>query len=261
MKCNPLTSHLIYHLTSPVIYGHRGASKSAPENTLAAFEIAFKKGAPAIELDATLSLDQNVVVIHDDTVNRTTNGYGFVNELTLKELKKLDAGSKFSEKFREERIPTLDEVFDLITADRLVNIELKNYHSINDQLVPRVCERVVRRNKKNSVLLSSFSIRNIHRAQKILPDVPVAWIIAEGGMGKIKISHLLRWLSPDLIHVEYHLVTKRILDREHSFHRKVNVWTVDKETELGRFFDANIDGVITNDPELAVNLKNAKMVK
>lgn len=228
---------------------------------MAAFEMAFKSGAPAIELDVMLSKDEQVVVIHDQQVDRTTDGQGFVNQLTLKELKKLDAAARFPEKFRGEKIPTLDEVLDLISENRLINIELKNYHSIHDQLVPKVVEIVNKRNKTDHVIYSSFSPRNILRIRKLIPQAPAALITLGGIIGKMEVSALFRWISPQLIHPDYHLVTERTIKFEHDHHRKINVWTVDAEEDMRWLFKAGIDGLMTNDPALAVKTRHVVMAE
>jgi glycerophosphoryl diester phosphodiesterase len=251
---NPVSSHLINKLPTPIIFGHRGASKYAPENTLASFMLSFKSGAPAIELDAMLSADQEVVVIHDHMVDRTTNGSGYINQMNLEQLKKLDAGIKFSHKFKGEKIPTLDEVLESISADLLVNIELKNYHSLDDSLVHRVCEIVKKHDKANSTFFSSFYSGNLFKVRKIFPDAPVALITMGGVLGKIESSPFLRWISPNFINPEYHLVDNERIVKEHFSHRRVNVWTVDNPDEIIRFFRAKVDGVITNDPALAIKL-------
>ena len=254
-----MCSHLIHQLPPPIIFGHRGASKHAPENTMAAFEWAFKTGAPAVELDVMLSKEEEVVVIHDHKVDRTTDGQGYVNQLTLQQLKKLDAGSKFSEKFRGEKIPTLDEVLYLISGDRLLNIELKNYHSIHDQLVSKVVEIVNKRGKTDSVIFSSFSWRNILKIRKFMPKAPAALITPGGILGKFEFSAFLRRISPAFIHPDHQLVTERMIQYEHDNHRKINVWTVDAEEDMRWFFKAGIDGLMTNDPSLAVKTRIAAM--
>lgn len=227
---------------------------------MAAFELAFKSGAPAIELDVMLSKDERIVVIHDHEVDRTTDGHGFVSQLILQELRKLDAGSKFSGKFTGEKIPTLDEVLDLISGDRLVNIELKNYHSIHDQLVPKVVELVNKRRITDSVIFSSFSLRNILKVSELMPQAPAALITLGGIMGKLELSAFFRWVSPAFIHPDYHLVTKRMIQYEHRHHRKINVWTVDAEEDMRWFFSAAIDGLMTNDPALAVKTRKASLI-
>ncbi len=95
----------LYLLPRPILFAHRGASASAPENTLAAFRLAVRQGAPAIELDVKLSADGQVMVFHDPTVNRTTDGTGFVHRLPLAELRELDAGGKFDPRFRGNEFP------------------------------------------------------------------------------------------------------------------------------------------------------------
>jgi glycerophosphoryl diester phosphodiesterase len=251
-----MSSHLIDQLSRPIIFGHRGSSKYAPENTLIAFQTAFDQGAPAIELDVMLSVDEKLVVIHDTTVDRTTNSSGKVNELTFDALKKIDAGSKFATKYNGERIPTLEEVFDLTKGRFLVNIELKNYHSPADCLVEKVIDLVVNRKMNDSVIFSSFLPGNIIKVRKRLPNVPSALLTFGGLIGKLEISPLLRFLSPHFIHPDYQLIDEKFIQREHAHHRRVNVWTIDKEADLRRFIKADVDGIITDDPILALKIRN-----
>src|SRR5689334_23229806 len=115
---------MLESLPRPVIFAHRGASAYAPENTIASFEFAVAQGTDAIELDVKLSADGHVIVHHDPTVDRTTNGKGKVKDLTLAELKTLDAGGFFSENFHGEKIPTLEEVFEAVGKRTFINVEL-----------------------------------------------------------------------------------------------------------------------------------------
>jgi glycerophosphoryl diester phosphodiesterase len=121
-------------LLQPVIFAHRGASAWAPENTLAAFRLAVEHGAPAIELDVKLTSDRKVVVLHDQTVDRTTNGHGDLRQFSLADLRELDAGGPFSAEYQGERIPTLVEVFEAVGKQVYINIELTNYASTRDKL-------------------------------------------------------------------------------------------------------------------------------
>jgi glycerophosphoryl diester phosphodiesterase len=252
-----MSSHLIDNLPRPIIFGHRGASRYAPENTLAAFQTAFDQGAPAIELDVMLSADEKLIVIHDSTVDRTTNGSGKVNELSIDSLKKMDAGSKFSDKFINEKIPTLEEVLDLTGGKFLVNIELKNYHAPGDDLVQKVVDLVVKRKMKDSVIFSSFLPVNIIKIRKLIHGVPTALLTLGGIIGKLEISPFFRWLSPEFIHPEYQLINEKFIQREHAHQRKVNVWKVNEEVDLQRFVRADVDGIITDDPILALNILNS----
>ena len=144
-------------LNKPKIFAHRGASAYAPENTMAAFSLAVHQGADAIELDAKLSADGYVVVMHDDTVDRTTNGTGRVSSLSLAELQKLDAGSKFPPLFKSEKVPTLEEVYETLGRKILINVELTNYSTPMDDLPDKVIALVKKFNLEERVLLSSFS--------------------------------------------------------------------------------------------------------
>src|SRR3990170_7761080 len=122
----------------PLIFAHRGASAYAPENTLAAFRLALDQGADGIELDAKLSADGEIVVIHDQTVDRTTPRKGRVDQLTLSELRKLDAGSWKGDVFSGEKIPALAEVFSAVGGKLKINVELTNYSSPQDGLANKV---------------------------------------------------------------------------------------------------------------------------
>jgi glycerophosphoryl diester phosphodiesterase len=143
-------------LHRPTIFAHRGASAHAPENTLAAFELALAQGADGIELDAKLSADEHVVVIHDATVDRTTDRHGRVKDMSLAELRSLDAGRFFAEKYRGEKIPTLEEVFEGVGKSTFVNVELTNYDTPGDHLVEYVCVQVKKFGLQKQVMFSSF---------------------------------------------------------------------------------------------------------
>jgi len=128
----------------PLVFAHRGASHAAPQNTLAAFQEAARLGADGIELDVHLSADGVPVVIHNDTVNATTDGHGLVGELSLAQLKALDAGSSFGPAFAGERIPTLAEVFEAVGRKLLINVELKAQKNATVELENTVAALVPR---------------------------------------------------------------------------------------------------------------------
>ncbi|MEW5822068.1 MAG: glycerophosphodiester phosphodiesterase family protein, partial [Cyanobacteriota bacterium] len=131
---------------NPLIIAHRGFSAQAPENTIAAFDAAIKSGVPFIELDVTLTKDGELIIIHDDTLDRTTNGKGLVSEFTLEELKKLDAGEWFCREFKGEQLPTLSEVLDRYGNKIAINIEIKSQNDPDTPIVDKVVEMV--KNKK-----------------------------------------------------------------------------------------------------------------
>ena len=148
---------MLLQIPKPAIFAHRGASAYAPENTLASFELAIHQEADAIELDAKLTADGQVVVIHDQTVNRTTDGNGRVGKMTLTQIRQLDAGSYFAAAFYDERIPTLEEVFETVGRKILINIELTNYASMKDSLPEKVADLVRRHQLEKRVMFSSFN--------------------------------------------------------------------------------------------------------
>jgi glycerophosphoryl diester phosphodiesterase len=236
---------------APVIYAHRGACACAPENTLAAFELAVQHGADAIELDAKLTVDGAVVVFHDQTIDRTTDGKGRLVDETLAELKKLDAGSWFAPQFAGEPIPTLDEVFELVGGSLGINVELTNYATPNDNLVQQVVNCVIRHRLQEKVLFSSFHPVNLVKARRLLPEVPVAILALAGTPGALARSFVGRWVSPEYVHPYFSDVNERWLQRQHALRRKVNVWTVNQPEMIRALAGWGVDGIITDDPRLA----------
>jgi glycerophosphoryl diester phosphodiesterase len=235
-------------LKTPVIIGHRGASKYAPENTLAAFKLAVDQAAPAIELDVKLSADGHVVVIHDQSVARTSDGRGSVARLSLAELKKLDAGSWFSPMFTGEKIPTLEDVFDTVGHQVLMNIELTNYATPNDRLVHKVVELVKIYGIENRVYFSSFFSTNLDRVRKLLPDCGIGYL-AYDGLPRF----LQRIIQPlpravDSLNPSRGTVTERMVSRAHGLGRRVLVYTVNDKDEMRHLFNIGVDGIFTDDP-------------
>ncbi len=245
-------------LSKPVLFAHRGASAHAPENTLAAFELAARQGAPAIELDVKLSADGRVVVIHDQTVDRTTNGHGDVRNLTLAELKTLDAGSKFSTQYAGETIPTLAEVFEAVGKRLLINVELTNYASPNDALVSKVAGLVRQSGLEEWVMFSSFHPLSLWRARRLLPSVPRGFLLLEGKAGSWVYRLLDPLLTPEYMHPYLTSVTQEYVRTQHNRGKGVNVWTVNEPDDMRRLFDLGVDGIFTDDPLLARQVLEVK---
>lgn len=236
----------------PTIFAHRGASAHAPENTLAAFDLALRQEADAFELDAKLSADGQVVVIHDQTVDRTTDGHGEVRNMTLPALKELDAGSFFDIAFRGERIPTLEEVFEAFGQKILINVELTNYATPADDLPVRVVELVKRHKLEKSILFSSFNPRALRMAHRLLPEVPKGMLALPGLPGWWARTWIGRIAVPyDALHPEISDVTPGLISKLHQQGRRMNVWTVNQAEDMQRLFSLGVDGIFTDDPELA----------
>jgi len=243
---------MLASLPRPIIFAHRGASRHAPENTMAAFELAVKDGAPAIELDARLSRDGKVVVFHDPTLTRTTNGQGHVADMTADELRALDAGSKFSAKYQGEKIPFLEEVFEAFGNKLLINVELKNYWTPRDGLADRVCELLQRHSVLGSILLSSFHAPNLRRAAALLPAVPRALVAIRGWCGAWARSFGFTFGDYQALHPHVTDVTPQQVQRVHRLGRRVHVWTVNDLGDITRLAEWGADGIITDDPRAAL---------
>lgn len=239
---------------TPIILGHRGAKKYAPENTLAAFHLALEQGADGVELDAKLSADGVVVVHHDTTLDRTTNGKGKLAHHTFAQLRALDAGSFFAEQFRGEKIPTLEEVFESIGKRAIINVELTNYSTPRDRLVEKVCELVKRHALQKSVIFSSFFAGNLTKAARFLPEVPRGLLTQVGLLGLWGRSFGFNFGDYAALHPFLTDVTAQTVQRVHRLKRTINVWTVNAEEDIRRLMSWGVDGLITDDPLLAVRV-------
>lgn len=246
--------HILEQIQLPIIFAHRGASSVAPENTIASFDIAFQQNAHAIELDTMLCADGTPVVIHDRTVNRTTNGKGNVDDLTFKQLQNLDAGSWYSKEFAGEKIPSLKTVLSRYGKNHLINIELKNFRSINTNLPEITAEIIENLGISENVLISSFIPRNLTRIRKRNPSLKFALLCSGGLVGKIYLSKLFHTLSPDFIHPKYESLTKGVIKRNHSMGRRIHTWTVDDSAQARSLIVDGVDGIITNYPSKIIGL-------
>ncbi len=244
-------------LPRPAIIAHRGASAYAPENTLAAFKLALQQSADAIELDAKLTADGQVVVIHDQTVDRTTLHRGYVKHLRLAELRKMDAGSHFDVAFQGEAIPTLEEVFKAVGQLTYINVELTNYTSITDQLPEKVAELVKSCRVGQRVFFSSFNPIALLRIRRLLPEAPAGLLAGNGFLGLLARSWPGRWLGYQSLHPELGDVTPGLIASTHQRGKKIFVYTVNREEDMRRMFEMGVDGIFTDDPILAEKVLKA----
>lgn len=241
----------------PLNFGHRGAPKAAPENTLASFQKAREMGADGVELDVMLCADGEVVVIHDYSVERTTDGHGLVKELTVAQLKALDAGSWFGAQFATERIPTLHEVLRWAADDMLLNIELKSMGIRTDGLEEKVISIIREHKLERRVVLSSFNPFALRRVRQRAPDLHTGLLCS----GDLPIYLRRAWLRPlahpDALHPHQEMVTDAYLRWARRKGYRVNVWTPDQAAEMERFIPQKVDMIITNRPDvLAILLRH-----
>jgi glycerophosphoryl diester phosphodiesterase len=240
-------------LSRPIVIAHRGDKTHAPENTLAAFRHAAENGADAIEFDVKLTADGRVIVLHDQTVNRTTNGTGRISRLPYAAVRDLDAGGWFSETFRGERVPTLDEVFETVGNRLYINVELTNYATPGDNLVPKVVDLVKKHGLQDRMLFSSFFPLNLRMARSLLPEVPLGLLCMRGKLGSW--GRNLGWRGDYFaLHPYFTDVDPGLVYRVQAAGKRIHVWTVNPEEDLKRMIGFGIDAVITDDPELALRL-------
>lgn len=236
-----------------MIYAHRGASGHAPENTLEAFRLAMEMGADGFELDVHMSKDGELVVIHDETVDRTTDGTGFVKDLTLAQLKALDARNRM-DAYANARIPTLAEVFDLIRdTHHIVNVEVKTdecfYPMIEEKCLALAAEKGV----EDRVIYSSFNHHTLLKLRQLKPDAKLGMLF-----GDIMVNP---WEYAEQLNVDYlHPMKMNIYIPEFSENAKkagygVNLWTVNDAQTIAFCLEKEV-GIITNYPDLAVSLRD-----
>jgi glycerophosphoryl diester phosphodiesterase len=238
-------------LPKPAIFAHRGASAHAPENTMRAFKLAIEQKADGIELDAKLSADGYVVVIHDQSVDRTTTTHGRVKDLSLSALLEMDAGSHFDIEFKGEPIPSLNEVLEVLGDQILINIELTNYNSLFDQLPEKVAELVKRYDLVKSVLISSFNPIALRRIKNLLPEVPLGLLARAGRQGAI-IRLLGKYLIPyQVFQPAWPDATPELIKQVHLTGQKIYVYTLNQTEDIRQSVFRGVDGIYTDNPWLA----------
>ncbi|MBA3824421.1 MAG: hypothetical protein H0X24_11070 [Ktedonobacterales bacterium] len=246
----------------PLIFGHRGASAYAPENSLAAFTLAVQQGAEAIELDAHLTRDGQVVVMHDDTVDATTNGRGAVAAMTLEQIRQLRLRARTRGRTGQlgapsidEPVPLLREVFDRIAPSGVtINVELKAAQG--GALADAVAQIIAERGLGEQVLLSSFDraalayVQERHghlRRALLFPSSNIEGVMTGmmNSQGWVTGAHML---GCEAIHPFWRVVSLGLTSRAHDLGMEVNVWTVDDAATIRRLVAMDVDGIITNDP-------------
>ncbi|QKI83800.1 glycerophosphodiester phosphodiesterase [Kroppenstedtia eburnea] len=235
---------------------HRGASGHAPENTIAAYDLAVKMKADYFEVDVQRSKDGRLVIMHDTTVDRTTDGTGNVKDLTLAQLKQLDAGSWFSPTFAGEKIPTLEEVLDRYRGKGIkILIELKDpslYPGIEQQVAKALSERKLDK-RKDKVVVQSFDLESIQRFHQVLPRVPIGVLASYGDYKETGVTdeHLRSFAAyADYVNPNKDLVDADLVQRVHRHGMKILPYTVRDRTAADLLFTAGVDGFITDFPEL-----------
>lgn len=235
------------------VFAHRGASQYAPENTLEAFRLAMEQGAEGIELDVHLSADGELVVIHDETLERTTNGTGLVKEHTLAQLQALRADNHM-EGFEAAHIPTLRQVLELVRpGDMQVNIELKTGILWYEGIEEKTLELVKELGMQDRVVYSSFNHYSIEEVRRLDPTAETAYLFSDVifEVEKYAARRGVKGLHPALWHVK---MADFLTDYLQSG-LAVRVWTVNRPEDMRLLMERGVDAVITNDPALALQVR------
>jgi len=221
------------------VTGHRGAAGLEPENTLRSIRRAIDLGVDRVEIDVRVTKDGHLVVIHDETVDRTTNGHGYVKDLTFSELRRLDAG-------KGERIPTLEEALRLTRGKVILQIELK----VAEATEPTV-HLIEECNAEREVIITSFMHEQLRKVHDLNPALRTGALFfdVQGDICQRALD-----VHSEAIHVYYRNVDSGLVEDAHRRGLKVSVWNPDEVEEMRRMIGLNVDVIGTNRPDLLLNL-------
>ena len=245
----------------PVVVAHRGASSTHPENTLSAFERAIELGAPAVELDVRLTADGIPVVVHDADVSRTTDGRGFVHELTRDELRALKVGPE-----RREHVPSLREALEVLSGRAGVAVEIKNlpgepaFEADGESIVEAALAELDAVSFDGPVLVISFNPRSVATARSLRPDVPTGFLITDAIAPDDGLAHAITAGHDVLLPGARGLsaaADAAFVRRAHDAGVRIGTWTVDDPGRFLTFLEWGVDVVATNDPAMGLRVLSA----
>ncbi len=231
-----------------LVWAHRGASGYAPENTLEAFAKAIDMKADGIELDVQMTKDGQLVILHDETVDRVSSGKGSVKDYTYAELLKLNVNKRFPE-YGEVRIPTLEEVYRLIkNTDLMINVELKNSIIFYEGLEERVLELTRKYGLEERVIYSSFNHYSVMKLKQLLPSVKTGFLYEDGylNMPDYAVRYGVEALHPALYHLQY----PNFIEDCRARGIALRVWTVNDPMDMKMLCKQGINSIITNYPDI-----------
>lgn len=230
-----------------LVFGHRGASAYAPMNTLPAFELAVAQRADGIELDVHLSQDGQLIVLHDFTVDHTTDGHGYARDMTLAQLKQLDAGGWKGEQFKGVSIPTLDEVFAAVGHKLYINVEIKSETVETDGVEQQVAECIAKNGMAERVIVSSFNPLALKRFREIMPEVPIGYLYMAG---EKPFAEVMETLDHEAQHPQHTMIDQDYMDWAKQNGYRVNTWTVNDPLRAVELRDMGVDAIITDTPDV-----------
>jgi glycerophosphoryl diester phosphodiesterase len=238
----------------PLILAHRGACHAAPENTMAAFRLAADLGADGVELDVQLCSDGEAVVIHNFSVDETTNGSGQVKGFTLAELQSLDAGSWYATEFAGERIPILAQVLYELGPRLIINIELKTVTLFSHGLETEVVRLVEDSNTVHRVIISSFDPLALWRVRRLNRFISTGLLYAPDQPRFLRDRWLQPLVRPAALHPRWDMIDERAVAVAHRQGLKVIPWACDEPDDMRRLAGWEVDAIITSRPDLLYGL-------
>ncbi|MFC3039812.1 glycerophosphodiester phosphodiesterase [Virgibacillus xinjiangensis] len=231
---------------------HRGASAHAPENTMAAFHKGVEMKADYVEIDVQMTKDGELVLIHDTTVDRTTDGTGKVSDYTLEEIRQLDAGSWFGEEFSGEKVPTFEEMLDAFRGKTGILVELKApelYPGIEEKVAEALKERNMDHTANGKIVIQSFNHESVKKSKELLPELPHA-VLAGMSWADVSMEELNEFASyADYFNPNMNIVTPELVDMVHTAGLEIYPYTSRSQEQAYHLFDLNVDGIVTDYPE------------
>lgn len=245
-----------------IITGHRGAAGLAPENTLASIQLALELGVDRIEIDVQQTKDNKIIVLHDRTLRRTTTGNGFVKKLTYDEILQFSAGFKFNKFYSNEKVPTLEQVIDLIDGKVELLIETKYSYMYYPNIERHLINIIKNKNAKDWCKIISFNDRALFRINKLDSTIKLGKLF----VGKhahlplsfdkgINIRPLKKYAFVDEVIVKHDYATRAIIDKVHDFGKELHVWTVNHEATIQKLIERGVDGIISDYPNLVMKYR------
>jgi glycerophosphoryl diester phosphodiesterase len=241
--CQKQGENMQTHSRQVINCAHRGASGHAPENTLAAVRVAMGMEAQMAEIDIQQTADDRLVLLHDDELNRTTNGEGFLWQKNYDELKRLDAGSWFDAKFAGEPLPTLEEVIALARGKIKLNIEVK-LHGHERNIAKLVVDTIRRENFQQECIVTCFGHAVADEIKKLAPELQVGYIFGTEEYHEGVFSG-----GADLLSANHRLISPEFMQKARAANKQVHVWTVNDTLLMQRMLDFGVDAIITNYPD------------
>ena len=234
-------------ITRTQVTAHRGCSKEAPENTLYAFEKALESNTDYIELDVQLTKDEQLVVFHDEKLERATGAKGKLSDYTYDELQSLTVKSKYvsEEDFPDARIPLLTDVFELVGEEKLYNIEIKDHGNTN-LTVEKTVEAIKEHDLESSCYVTSFSYSALKKVKQLDPNIKTGLIA-----NVATTTAFMQMKNIDALSMNHLLVNATVVNNAHQNGKRIFVWTVDNKGEMEKMMALGVDNIITNCPDRA----------